>query len=200
MFTIRLTSLSLLLGLLAACSKTESPPAAVETPAPAATTASAPAELPRPCAFLSAEQASSILGNEAGLMVDEPENCSYTASAGVGQIAFLMLAVQRHESEAMAIEVYNSLTGLNPQLAKLTNDMAGEKTKKSGEQIDGLGDEAALAGGNFDLVGSRTLTVRKGAVVIHYNLTGMRSPAKPKDGLAQREALITAARGLVAQL
>lgn len=200
MSPVRLASLSLLLGLLAACSKAESPPTAVEAPAPVATTAAAPAELPRPCSFLSVEQASAILGNEAGLMVDDAENCSYTASAGVGQIAFLMLAVQRHESEAMAIEVYNSLAGLNPQLAKLTNDIAGEKTKKSGEQIDGLGDEAALAGGNFDLVGSRTLTVRKGTVVIHYNLTGMRSPAKPKDGLVQREALITAARGLVAQL
>jgi len=200
MSPVRLASLSLLLGLLAACSKTESPSAAVEAATPMAKTAATPAELPRPCAFLSSEQASAILGNEAGLMVDEPGNCSYTASAGVGQIAFLMLAVDRHQDEATAIEIYNSLTGLNPKLSKLTNDMAGEKTKKSGEQIDGLGDEAALAGGNFDLIGTRTLTVRKGAVVIHYNLTGMSSPAKPKDGLAQREALISAARGLVAQL
>ena len=192
-----------LAGWLLGCSDAgDSPSATAAAPVTAAAKA-APADeapLPNPCTLLSAGEASAVLGSEAGLMVDEPENCTYTASAGVGQISFLMLSVQRLESAAEAVEIYNALAGMNPQLGKLVNDMAGEKTKKKGESIDGLGEEALLTGGNFDLIGTRTLTVRQGRLVIHYNITAAVSPAKPKDGLAQREALLNAARALVTKL
>ena len=190
-----------LTGSLLGCSGgDESPPPAAVASAVAKASPADDAPLPKPCTLLSAAEASAVLGDEAGLMVDDPENCTYTASAGVGQISFLMLSVQRLENEAEAVEIYNALAGMNPQLGKLVNDMAGEKTKKKGESIDGLGEEALLTGGNFDLIGTRTLTVRQGRLVIHYNITAAVSPAKPKDGLAQREALLNAARALVAKL
>ena len=192
-----------LAGSLLGCSDAgNSPQTATAAPVAAAATA-APADeapLPNPCTLLSAAEASAVLGSEAGLMVDEPENCTYTAAAGVGQISFLMLSVQRLENDAEAVEIYNALSGMNPQLGKLVNDTLDRKTRKSGESIEGLGDEAQLAGGNFDLIGTRTLTIRKGPLVIHYNITAAVSPAKPKDGLAQREALLGTARALVAKL
>lgn len=192
-----------LAGSLLGCSDAgKGSPSAAATPVTAAAkdAAADDAPLPNPCTLLSAAEASAVLGSEAGLMVDEPENCTYTASAGVGQISFLMLSADRHGSTAEAIEMYNALAGMNPQLGKLVNDLAGEKTRKRGESIDGLGDEALLTGGNFDLIGTRTLTIRKGTAVVHYNITAAVSPAKPKDGLAQREALLATARALAAKL
>lgn len=192
-----------LAGPLAACSRAEDPApdaaaASAASRAPAEPADAAP--LPNPCTLLSAAEASAVLGNEAGLMVDDPENCTYTASAGMGQISFLMLSVQRLDSETESIEIYNALASMNAQLGQLANDAIDRKTRKSGESIDGLGDEALLSGGNFDLVGSRTLTIRKGRLVIHYNITAANSPYKPKDGLVQREALLATARTLVGKL
>ena len=62
----------------------------------------------------------------------------------------------------------------------------GEKTKKSGQSLDGLGDEAWLSTSNADLIGNTSLIVRKGTVVLNMSIIGMGSdPTAP----ARLEAL-----------
>ncbi len=197
-------SLFVLLPLLvlSACGK-ESPAAdASAWPSFEQAQAQPPAESPLPaaCSLLSAEQASTVLGSEASLMTEEPEACMYGSSAGVGNITMLTLIVGDNEDLAMAQAVFNGIAGQPGNLAGTVNSRIGEKTKKSGQDLDALGDEAWLSAASFGAsfgshqVGAQQLVLRKGTRVLTLNVTG----TDKLQGLAQR--LETLARSAVAQL
>lgn len=167
----------------------------------AAPAADAPAPpLPRACALVGAEQAQAVLATAAGLMADEPESCMWSGSAGVGNLTMLNLTVIDNDDEAMAVQVYNGIIGMQGQLAGLVNAEVGEKTRKSGQEIDDLGDEAWLSaasyGGSFGRhgVGARQLVVRKGRRLLNINVTG----TSQLDGLGERMQAL--ARTAVPQL
>lgn len=152
------------------------------------TTAAKP--LPNACALVSAEQAQAVLQQNASTMNDEPESCIWVSSDSPGSITMLMVQVSDNEDEDMAQQVFNGITGLQGNLNELVNQNVGAKTKKSGQELDDLGDEAWMSASNADLIGTQQLVVRKGTRLLTLNVTGMGKT----DGLAQRmEALARSA-------
>lgn len=161
-----------------------------------ATATAARAPLPTACSLLTATDAQAVLGEEAGLMSDDPENCMWASSPQPGVITMLMVQVSDNDDLAMAQEVFNGIVGMPGKLAGMVNEQAGEKTKKSGREIDDLGDEAWLSaasfGGGFGphQVGGQQLVVRKGTRLLTLNVTG----SSKADRLAPRlEALARSA-------
>ena len=142
--------------------------------------------LPRACALVTAEQAQSVLQQGVGQMSDEPEACIWASSGSPGRITMLMVLVSDNGDLSTAQAVFNSVTGLSGNLNALVNQQVDAKTKKSGQELDDLGDEAWLSASNADLVGVQQLVVRKGRRMLTLNVTGMGQT----EGLAQRlEAL-----------
>lgn len=112
----------------------------------------------------------------------------------------LNVTVLDNEDEAMATTVYNGLVGAQGNLAGLINAQVGEKTRKSGQKIENLGDEASRSAASFGEsfgrhgVGAQQRVVRKGRVLVNIDVTG----TSRMEGLGQRmEAL---ARTAVPQL
>jgi len=197
---MRLTALTLLsLVALAACNKSSETAASpvsewpsFDQPAPAPKVASTPP--PKACALVSAEQAQRVLAQPVSLMSDEPENCIWASAGNPGQITMLMVNVSDNDDVAMAQTVFNALTGLQGNLSSSVNAQLGEKTKKSGQELEDLGDEAWVSGSNMDLIGTQQLVVRKGARILTLNITGMTKGKGMADGLASRmEALARSA-------
>lgn len=188
---------------LAACGGKDDAQAGGDWPsfeAPASRKDEARAPLPRACSLLGAEQAQAVLLVEAGLMVDEAEACMWSGSAGVGRITMLTLTLLDNDDLAMAETVFDGITSSQGALAALVNQQVGEKTKKSGQELEDLGDAAWLSSASYgesfgphQVVG-RQLAVRKGARVLVLNVTG----SSKSEGLAQR--LETLARSAVPQL
>ncbi len=183
------SSLLLLVCALSACSGEQagvdaasSSPGSEQAAQPPAETPAPTIPLPRACDLVSAEQVQQVLNQTAGLMGDDPEACVWASSESPGTITMLMVLVDEHDDVAMAQEVFNSVTGVQGNLSKLVNEQMDVKTKKSGQELDDLGDEAWLSASNTDLVGSQQLVARKGARVLTLNVTGMGKT----DGLAQR--------------
>lgn len=146
--------------------------------------------LPRACALVSAEQAEAVLQQRVSTMNDDPESCIWASADSPGSITMLMVQVSDNEDEDMAQQVFNSITGLHGNLNELVNRNVDAKTKKSGQELDGLGDEAWWSASNADLIGAQQLVVRKGTRLLTLNVTGMGKT----DGLAQRmEALARSA-------
>ncbi len=142
--------------------------------------------LPRACALVTAEQAQSVLQQGVGQMSDEPEACIWASSGSRGRITMLMVLVSDNGDLSTAQAVFNSVTGLSGNLNAMVNKQVGAATKKSGQELDDLGDEAWLSASNADLVGTQQLVVRKGRRMLTLNVTGMGQT----EGLAQRlEAL-----------
>ncbi len=188
--------------LLCACGKEQSTADSSTWPSfePAQEKSMAANALPPACSLLSAEQASAVLGSEASLMTEEPEACMYGSSAGVGNITMLMLILSDSEDVATAQAVFNGIAGQPGNLAGTVNSQIGEKTRKSGQELDALGDEAWLSAASFGAsfgshqIGAQQLVLRKGTRVLTLNVTG----TDKVQGLAQRlEAL---ARSAAAQL
>jgi hypothetical protein len=198
-------AVSLLALALSACKSEEAatPAASSEWPsfdAPAAAPKAAVTPLPRACTLLSAEQAQAVLQLEAGLMVDEAESCMWSGSAGVGNLSMLTLTVVQNDDVAMAETVFDGVLSSQGNLASLINQQVGEKTKKSGQELEGLGDAAWLSSASYGesigphQVAAQQLAVRLGTQVMAINVTGV----KKSEGLGERmEAL---ARAAVAQL
>lgn len=164
--------------------------------APAAPAQAARAPLPRACELLSAEQASALLNAEAGLVSDDAEACLWSGSEGVGRMSLLSVMVGDNDDLAMAQQVFGGIVGLHGNVAGLVNEQVGEKTKKSGQEIDDLGDEAWLSGASIGEsfgphgVAAQQLVVRKGTRLLTLNVTG----TSRIDGLGQRmEALARSA-------
>ncbi|MET0293110.1 MAG: hypothetical protein ABW136_12185 [Steroidobacteraceae bacterium] len=165
-FPIALLSLA---GVLAsACSGEAASVAAAQTPE-----ASRKA-LPRACAIVTAEEATIALGSEVALMADDPENCVWTAAgAGPGQLLMFMVQLAPAGSRDEAQMMFDAASNITGDLNALINSQVGERTKKSGASLEGLGDDAWQSGSNADLVGTQQLVVRKGNVVLSFNVTGM---------------------------
>lgn len=196
------TLVLLMICILAACSgenanadKPASNWPAFEQPEGAPVTDTNPTTpLPRACDLVTAEQAERVLEQSAGLMSDEDETCLWASAENPGSITMLMVIVGDNDDVAMAQEVFNGITGMQGNVSAIINKQMDVKTKKSGQELDDLGDEAWLSASNTDLVGTQQLVVRKGTRLLTLNVTGMGKT----EGLAQRlEAL---ARGAVVKL
>ncbi len=53
--------------------------------------------LPRACALLTMEEAQTVIGQSAGQMADDPENCMWASSEHPGRMTMLMVQVIRVE-------------------------------------------------------------------------------------------------------
>ena len=142
--------------------------------------------LPAPCSLVSVADAQVVIAQPMALMSNEKELCAYQSAGQAGDFTSLMINLNDNEDEAMAIEIYRAIAGQSGKLNKMVNDQMGEKTKKSGQSLEGLGDEARLNTSNADLIGNTSLVVRKGTVVLNMSIIGMGSdPTAP----ARLEAL-----------
>jgi hypothetical protein len=184
--------LSLLL-VLAACSddkaaveSTAAWPAFDQAEARPAAESTSTTPLPRACDLVSLEQAQAALNQGASLMSDDPEACVFASSDHPGSITMLMVLVSESDDIAMAQQVFSGVTGMPGNLNALINQKMDARTRKSGRELDDLGDEAWWSGSNADLVNAQQLVVRKGRRMLTLNVTGMGA----SDGLAGRmEAL-----------
>lgn len=144
--------------------------------AAAASTASkdAPAgPLPRACTLLTMEEAQTVIGQSAGQMADDPENCMWASSEHPGRMTMLMVQVILGGTPAETGTLYENLTGLSGHLNMAVNDELGKKTSKSGQEIGDLGDAAWCSASNADLIGAQQLVVRNGTIILSLNITGM---------------------------
>lgn len=161
-----------------------------DAPPPAAETAAPP---PKPCSLVDAAQAEALLQMPVALMNDEPENCLWASTARPDRIAMLSVAVLQEASAEAADGIYTSLTGLPGNLNGQVNERMQIRTQKSGQELDDLGDAAWLSGSNADLVATRQLVVRKGARILHFNVTGM-------DAASVARGQVSVAGGSAAEL
>ena len=129
--------------------------------------------LPRACALLTIEEAQTVIGQSAGQMADDPENCMWASSEHPGRMTMLMVQVIRGGTPAETDTLYENLTGLSGNLNMAVNDELGKKTSKSGEEVEGLGDAAWCSASNADLIGAQQLIVRNGTIILSLNITGM---------------------------
>lgn len=167
---------------------------ASDSPATAVPESTTP--LPRACDLVTAEQAQQVLGPSAVLMSDDAEACTWASSDHPGRFTMLMVVVVDNDDVAMAQEVFQATTGMQGNLSAMVNKQLGEKTRKSGRELEDLGDDAWLSSSNMDLVDGHQLMVRKGTRLLTLNVTGM-ALAK-SEGLPQR--LEDLARSAVPQL
>ena len=192
---------------LAACSKTDdaAPPASQSWPgfdAPAQAASATP--LPRPCSLLTAEQVREVLQFDAAQMEDDPEACIWWAMPGVGNVVMLTLQLQQAGSEKEARELYSAIAGMQGNLAGIVNAQADSSTRKSGQDVDDLGDEAWLSGATFGdpaggqndkrIINGSVLTVRQGKRILNLNITG----SLVDKGLGKR--MVALMRGIKAKL
>ena len=148
-------------------------PALEDDSASAAREDAAAAPLPRACKLLTVEEAQTAIGQSAGPMADDPENCMWASSEHPGRMTMLMVQVLRGGTAAETDTLYENLTGLSGNLNMAVNSQRGESTRKSGQDIDGLGDAAWCSSSNADLIGAQQLVVRNGTIILSLNITGM---------------------------
>lgn len=129
--------------------------------------------LPRACTLLTIEEAQTVIGQSAGQMADDPENCMWASSEHPGRMTMLMVQVIRGGTPAETGTLYENLTGLSGNLNMAVNDELGKKTSKSGQEIEDLGDAAWCSASNADLIGAQQLVVRSGTIILSLNITGM---------------------------
>lgn len=141
--------------------------------------------LPRACQLVTEKEAVAVLDQPVGLMGDEVENCMWASAGNPGHITMLMVQISREDSVESADTVFGAMTSMPGDLNALINGQMGERTLKSGQEIDDLGDAAWRSASNADLIGTEQLVVRSGTVVIQFNITGMTKTGK-LEGLSQR--------------
>lgn len=185
--------------LMSGCGKNADAESA-EWPAIEAATASTASKetpagpLPRACTLLTMEEAQTVIGQSAGQMADDPENCMWASSEHPGRMTMLMVQVIRGGTPAETDTLYENLTGLSGNLNMAVNDQLGKKTSKSGQDIEGLGDAAWCSASNADLIGAQQLVVRNGTIILSLNITGMTKGERqaslcPRLEIAGRSAL-----------
>lgn len=216
---VRVVSMSLVLALAAcngdaqpvaapavssAAPPASSPAAADDWPSfeapPADPAAKAQAPLPRACALVTADQAQSTLGQPVAQMSDEPENCIWATQGNPALMTMLMVNLVRSDTAAQAGTLFDTMTGVSGGLTALINEQAGKPvpTRKSGQELDGLGDAAWWSGGNADLIEQEQLVVLQGTLVLQLSVTLMNKgqatnhraglQAAARDALARIEA------------
>lgn len=194
--TASTTPLAIALALLlAGCGKSAETAAETQWPSPAAETATAalPETLPMPCTLVTADDAKAVIGTEVGEMANEQDACLWAGGDNPGAITMLMVQLIRADSAEESATLFDSLTGLSGNLAMAVNDAAGTPTRKSGQDIEGLGDAAWCSASNADLVGTQQVIVRSGTVLLTLNVTGMTKGERqaslcPKLEAAARQA------------
>ncbi|MFZ5637412.1 MAG: hypothetical protein ACOY82_12610 [Pseudomonadota bacterium] len=127
--------------------------------------------LPNACALIDANQVQTVLGQPAGMMGDDPENCVWASQGHPGNIAMFMVQLSEESSADEAQTMYDAMVGA----------LGGSPGDDSGT-LSGLGDRAWRTTGNVDAVRARAIVVRKGRRMLVLNLTGMR----PDSGLDAR--------------
>lgn len=145
--------------------------------------------LPKPCSLASVADAQLVVAQPMALMSSDDKLCAYQSAGQAGDFTSLMINLSDNDDEAMAVEVFRAIAGQSGKLNKMVNDQIGEKTKKSGQSLDGLGDEAQLNFSNAGMVGNGSLVVRKGSVVLNLSIIGMSSDpaaAKRLEALARK--------------
>ena len=158
------------------------------------TVADAPrAALPRACTLVTAAEAEAVIGSAVGQMADDPENCMWAGGDNPGRLTMLMVQIIRADTPAETAVLFDSLTGLSGNLNMTVNDQLGEKTRKSGQEVEGLGDAAWCSSSNADLVGTQQMIVRNGTIILSLNVTGMtkgerKSSLCPQLETASRKA------------
>lgn len=196
MFKVPLLMRTLLLMMicaLAACSGDQAGassasqwPAFDQPDSPPTETTDTLTPLPRACDLSTLEQAQSVLQQSATQMSDDPDACVWASADSPGTITMFMVLLSELDDIATAQEVFNNVTGLQGNLSVMVNKQIDAKTRKSGQEIDDLGDEAWMSASNTDLVGGQQLVVRKGRRVLTLNVTGMGKT----DGLAERMGML----------
>jgi hypothetical protein len=165
----------------------------VDEPATNTTTDTARPALPRACTLVTAEEAQAVVGYAVGQMADDPENCMWAGGDNPGRLTMLMVQIIRADTAAESNALFDSLTGLSGNLNMTVNDQLGEKTRKSGQEIEGLGDAAWCSSSNADLVGTQQMIVRNGTIILSLNVTGMTKGERkaslcPQLEIASRKA------------
>jgi hypothetical protein len=131
------------------------------------------AALPHACSLINAEQAQAIIAYPATQMADDPENCMWAGGDNPGRLTMLMVQILRADTPTETIALYDNLTGLSGNLGMMVNEQLDKKTRKSGQDIEGLGDAAWCSSSNADLIGSQQMIVRSGTTIFSFNVTNM---------------------------
>lgn len=138
-----------------------------------ADTAEALAELPRPCTLVTADDAQAVIGSEVGQMADDQDVCMWAGGDNPGAITMLMVQVFRADTPEETAVLFDNLAGLSGNLGEMVNQAIDKPTRKSGQDIEGLGDAAWCSASNADLIGTQQLIVRSGRIILTLNVTGM---------------------------
>ncbi len=196
---LAIAAITTLAALMSGCGKQADAESAGWPAIEAATASTASKEttagpLPRACTLLTMEEAQTAIGQSAGQMADDPENCMWASSEHPGRMTMLMVQVIRGGTPAEADTLYENLTGLSGNLNMAVNDELGKKTGKSGQEVEGLGDAAWCSASNADLIGAQQLIVRSGTTILSLNITGMTKGERqaslcPRLEVAGRTAL-----------
>lgn len=169
------------LASLSGCQREAGPPAASTDASQAPATTATAAPLPKACALLDAAQVQVVLGQPAGVMSNDPENCVWSSQGHPGNITMFMVQLSEsadaEEAQGMFDAMVSALGG-----------------RQGGSTPQGLGDSAWRTQGKLDSVQARAVVVRKGHRLLVLNVTGMRADA----GLDAR--LEEAARDAISRL
>lgn len=166
-------ALLLVLALLAGCQPDAATPSSdAGTPRIAAASSTPDTPLPKACALLDAARVQVVLGQPAGIMGDDPENCVWASQGHPGNIAMFMVQLSESadadEAQGMFDAMVSALGGT-----------------QGGTAPQGLGDRAWRKQGQLDAVQARVIVVRKGARLLVLNITGMRADGALDDRLEQ---------------
>jgi hypothetical protein len=174
---------ALLLGLasLSGCQREAGAPAASTDASQAPVTTATAAPLPKACELLDAERVQVVLGQPAGVMGDDPENCVWSSQGHPGSIAMFMVQLSESADAEEAQDTFDAMVSA----------LGGTQ---GGSTPQGLGDRAWRTQGQLDAVQARAVVVRKGHRLLILNVTGMRADA----GLDAR--LEQAARDAISRL
>lgn len=149
--------------------------------------------LPRACTLITADEAQAVISYPAVPMADDPENCMWAGGDNPGRLTMFMVQILRADTPAETAVLFDNLTGLSGNLGMAVNEQLGKKTRKSGQDIEGLGDAAWCSSSNADLVGTQQMIVRNGTIILSLNVTGMtkgerKSSLCPQLETASRKA------------
>lgn len=156
-------ALLLALALLPGCQRDATTPASdAGTPQAAVASSTPDTPLPKACALLDAARVQVLLGQPAGVMSDDPENCVWASQGHPGNITMFMVQLSEsadaEEAQGMFDAMVSALGGT-----------------QGGTTPQGLGDRAWRKQGQLDAVQARAIVVRKGPRLLVLNVTGMRA-------------------------
>lgn len=147
-----------------------------------------PADLPAPCTLVTADDAQAVIGSEVGEMANDQDVCMWAGGDNPGAITMLMVQLIRADSPDETATLFDNLAGLSGNLGMMVNEPLGKPTRKSGQDIEGLGDAAWCSASNADLIGTQQLIVRSGRVLLTLNVTGLTKDGRQASLCPQLEA------------